>query len=278
MAYGARASLPCLFQTEVISMEMIYFLSIHLSMKTIVTSVLVFTCFFSPAQDSIPPEQKLNPFSFIGHVEVYYSYDFNKPNNNNRPAFIYSHNRHNEFNANLAFLKATYNTDRLRANIAIAAGTYMNANYAAEPGVLKNIYEANAGVKISKNRNLWLEAGIFSSHIGFESAYSPGSWTLTRSMLADNSPYYESGAKLTYISENGIWLFSGLALNGWQRIQRVSANSLMSWGTQIQVKPSEKVLLNYSSFLGPEKPDSVRLWRYFHNLYGIFQVNTEFGF
>ena len=29
--------------------------------------------------------------------------------------------------------------------IALAAGTYMNANYAAEPGVLKNIYEANAG-------------------------------------------------------------------------------------------------------------------------------------
>ena len=96
-------------------------------------------------------------------------------------------------------------------------------------------------------------------------------------MLADNSPYYESGVKLTHISENGIWLFGGLALNGWQRIQRVSGNSLMSWGTQIQVRPSENVLLNYSTFLGTDKPDSARLWRYFHNLYGIFQVNDRFG-
>ena len=131
-------------------------------MKTIVTNVLVLTCFFSLAQDSTRLEQKLNPFSFYGHVEVYYSYDFNKPIDNNRPSFIYSHNRHNEFNANLAFLKVSYNPDRVRANIAIAVGTFMNANYAAEPGVLKNIYEANAGVKISKNKNLWLDAGIFS--------------------------------------------------------------------------------------------------------------------
>ena len=51
-----------------------------------------------------------------------------------------------------------------RANIALAVGTYMNANYAAEPGVLKNIYEANAGVKISNNKNIWVDAGILPSH------------------------------------------------------------------------------------------------------------------
>src|SRR5688572_6938366 len=77
-----------------------------------------------------------------GYVEVYYQYDFNKPKNNNRPAFIYSHNRHNEFNLNLGFFKLRYDDQKLRANFALAAGTYMNANYAAEPGILKNVYEA----------------------------------------------------------------------------------------------------------------------------------------
>ncbi len=153
----------------------------------------------------------------------------------------------------------------------------MNANYAAEPGVLKNIYEANAGVKLSKKKNLWLDAGIFGSHIGFESAISKDCWVLTRSILADNSPYYEAGAKLTYTTDNGKWLLSVLALNGWQRITRVDGNSLMSWGTQIQFKPSDKVLLNYSTFIGTDKPDTARLMRYFHNIYGIFNLSDKLG-
>jgi hypothetical protein len=68
-----------------------------------------------------------------------------------------------------------------------------------------------------------------------------------------------------------------MALNGWQRIQRVDGNSLMSWGTQVQFKPTDKVTLNYSTFLGTDKPDSVRLWRYFHNLYGIVQLAEKIG-
>ncbi len=212
-----------------------------------------------------------------GYGEAYYQYDLNKPSDNNRPGFIYSHNRHNEFNLNLGFIKANYTAERVRANLALAAGTYMNANYAAEPGVLKNIYEADAGIKISRKKNLWIDAGIMPSHIGFESAISKDCWNLTRSILADNTPYFEAGAKITYTSDNGKWLLSGMALNGWQRITRVNANSLMSWGTQIQFKPSGKVLLNYSTFIGTDKPDSARLSRFFHNVYGIFNITDKFG-
>ena len=178
-------------------------------------------------------------FSISGYAEPYYAYDLNQPADGNRPGFVYAHNRHNEFNLNLGYLKGSYNAERVRANLALAAGTYMNANYAAETGVLKNVYEANAGLKISKKKNLWIDAGIFSSHIGFESAVSKDCWTLTRSMLADNSPYFESGAKLTYTSDNNKWLVSGLLLNGWQRIEF----SLSVFIRPIRVYP----WLNYSS-------------------------------
>lgn len=67
----------------------------------------------------------------------------------------------------------------------------------------------------------------------------------------------------------------GLALNGWQRIKRVDGNSLMSWGTQIQFKPSPKLLLNYSTFIGTDSPDSARLIRLFNNLYGIFNLSSR---
>jgi hypothetical protein len=222
-------------------------------------------------------EAKPSPVTISGYLETYYVYDFNKPADNTRPSFIYSHNRHNEVNLNLGFVKAAYNTERVRANFALMAGTYTNANLAAEPGVLKNVYEANAGVKISANKNLWVDAGIFASHIGFESAIGKDCWNLTRSMLADNTPYYEAGAKVSYTSDNGKWLFSGLILNGWQRIQRVSGNSLPAFGTQITFKPSSSITLNSSTFIGTDKPDSVRQMRYFHNFYGIFQVTPKFG-
>lgn len=228
---------------------------------------------FLYAQD----DGKTSPFSASGYVETYYVYDFNKPSNNTRPAFIYSYNRHNEVNLNLGFLKGSYNTDNVRANLAVMAGTYPNANLASEPGVLKNILEANAGVKISSTKNLWVDAGIFSSHIGFESAIGKDSWNLTRSILADNTPYYEAGAKISYTTDDGKWFLSGLVLNGWQRIQRVEGNSMPSFGTQVTFKPNDKATLNSSSFIGTDSPDSARLIRYFHNFYGIFQLSDNVG-
>lgn len=215
---------------------------------------------------------------FSGYAEVYYAYDFNQPEDHNRPSFLYSHDRHNEFNLNLGFVKVAYQNERVRANLAFAAGTYMNANYATEPGVLKNLYEAYAGIKISQKNNIWIDAGIFTSHIGFESAISKDCYTLTRSMSAENSPYYESGLKLTFISDDNKWLLSGLVLNGWQHIQRPDGNNTPSFGTQITFKPVDKITLNYSTFFGNDKPDDVKQMRIYHNVYGHFMLSDKFHF
>lgn len=218
-----------------------------------------------------------NPLTISGYVETYYCYDLGNPSNHNRPGFIYSHNRHNEVNLNLGFIKAAYVNDKVRANLALMTGTYANANLAAEPGVLRNIFEANAGVKISQKKNVWVDAGIFASHIGFESAIGKDCWNLTRSILAENSPYYESGVKVSYTSDNERWFLSGLILNGWQRIQRVDGNNTPAFGHQLTYKPNSKVTLNSSSFIGSDSPDSTRQMRYFHNLYGQFQLTEKFG-
>ncbi len=245
-------------------------------MKKIMISVAVLIGGVVNAQNSTT-ENGVNPLTISGYAEGYYSYDLNKPGNNSRPGFLYNHTRHNEFNVNLAFVKAAYAKDRVRANLAVGVGTYMNANYAAEPGTLKNIYEANAGYKLSSKKNLWLDIGVLPSHIGFESAIGKDNWTLTRSILADNSPYFQGGARLGYTSDNGKLLLAGFALNGWQRIIRVDGNSLLSYGTQVYYKATDKITLNYSTFIGTDKADSVRLWRYFHNVYGIFQLGDKLG-
>ena len=222
-------------------------------------------------------EDDSDPLTISGYLETYYSYDFGKPGNHMKPPFFYSFSRHNEVNLNFGYIKLAYNKSNVRGNLALMTGVYANTNLAAEPGVLKNIYEANAGLKISKSKNLWLDAGIFSSHIGFESAIGKDCWNLTRSLSAENSPYYESGVKISYTSNNEKWMLSGLILNGWQRIQRVDGNNLPAFGHQLVYKPSSKITLNSSSFVGSDTPDSSRQMRYFHDFYGIFQIHEKFG-
>jgi hypothetical protein len=217
----------------------------------------------------------LSPLTISGYVEAYYGADFNNPAANTRPKFLYSFTKNNEAAVNLAFLRGSYAANGFRANLAIALGTYMKTNYALEPGLLENFYEGNVGIKLSRESNLWLDAGVFPSHIGLESAVGKDNWTLTRSIGADNTPYYESGAKVGYTSADEKWFASALILNGWQHIKPVEGSAIPSFGTQVTYKPSAGITLNSSTFLGTDKPDSTRQMRYFHNFYGIFQLNDK---
>lgn len=224
------------------------------------------------AQDST----QTKPFTFSGYVDVYYGYDFGKPESGTRPAFLYNYTHHNQVNVNLVYLKFAYAKNRFRFNIAPMLGTYAQSNFAAEPFYLRHIFEANLGGKLMKKKELWLDAGVFTSHIGFESAVSKDCATLSRSILAENTQYIETGIKLTY-RHNSSWTFTALVINGWQKIYWIKGNSLPSFGTQITFQPNQKLLLNYSTFIGTDNPDSIRKMRYFHNLYAIYSPVRSFS-
>ena len=234
--------------------------------------ISVSNCLLS--QDSLKKEGNL---SWNVFVDVYYSYDFTNPANHEKASFLYNHKRHNEVNINLALVNLSYNNSTKRANLGLMAGTYPQYNLAAEPELLRHIYEANVGIRITKNKEVWLDAGILPSHIGFETAISMNCWTLTRSILAENSPYYETGVRASYKTPNQKWYMAVMFLNGWQRIIRVDGNNTPSFGTQITYTPTDKLSINSSTFIGNDKPDSVRKWRYFHNFYSTWQLSRFWG-
>ena len=238
--------------------------------KYILTLFVILNVYYSFSQEEIK-----KPFTFSGYLETYYSYDFGNPDNHLRPGFVYSYNKHNEVNLNLGFAKVNYAKDNIRGNFALMAGTYAEYNLAAEQDLMKNIFEANVGVKISSKYNLWVDAGIMPSHIGFESAIGKDCMNLTRSILADNSPYYEAGVKIGYTSSSEKWYLAAMYLNGWQRIQKVDGNQTPAFGTQVTYKPSGKITLNWSTYFGNEQPDIDRKWRYFNNFYGQFKVSEK---
>lgn len=245
-------------------------------MKNTIVIGIMLGIFFPKAQSS--DSLKIgNKFTFSAYAELFYTYDFNEPDNHHRQDFLYSYNRHNELNLNLGLIKGSYQNDRFRANLALMAGTYAQDNMTSEQAALRYVNEANIGIKISKTKNIWIDAGIMPSHIGWESAIGKDNFNLTRSFAAENSPYFETGAKISYTSGNGKWFLSGLVLNGWQRVAKVEGNQSLSFGHQVTYKPNNKITLNSSSFIGNDKTKEEKRMRYFHDLHGNFQLTEQFS-
>lgn len=216
--------------------------------------------------------------SWSGYVEPYFSYDFGRPIDGNRPGFLYSYHRHQEVTINLALLRVSAASGRLRGNIGFMAGTYPNTNLQNEPATLRHIYEADIGFRLFKNREWWLDAGVFPAHIGFESAIGKDCPTLTRSLAAENSPYFESGVRLSRNSVNQRWQLGLLVLNGWQSIQRPEPGLPLSAGWQLQYHSNKNLTLNSSGFIGQSRPDSLKQNRVFHNFYGIYTPGARWKF
>jgi hypothetical protein len=147
------------------------------------------------AYASAVPEKK--EISFGGFLDSYYGFDFNEPAGDR--AFTTTGVRQNEFSINLGYVEAKVERDKVRGRLALQAGSSVHANYSGErrtgpaqgPGladIMRFIQEAYGGYRVGDN--LWLEAGIFLSHIGAESFVSKDNWNYTRSLGADFSPYY----------------------------------------------------------------------------------------
>ena len=65
--------------------------------------------------------------------------------------------------------------------------------------------------------------------------------------------------------------------NGWQRIKRVSGNSIPSLSTQIKYN-NENLFLHWSTFIGTDDPDSLRRIRYFNNFLAQYNATSRIGF
>lgn len=220
--------------------------------------------------------------AFGGFIDTYYAFDFNRPANYDR-AFTTQPARHNEFNVNLAYLEATVRGSRTRGRLAIQMGNSVQANYAGEPRhgsvsgseVARLIQEAVVGMPLSDD--VWLDGGIFLSHIGMESFISQDNPMYTRSLVADFSPYYESGVKLTWrVSKTLSALVT--VVNGWQTISET--NAAKSAGVRIDYARSERTTLTYYNYLGDEAPDSAMhsALRFFNGIGIRTQVSARLGF
>lgn len=207
------------------------------------------------------------------NIDAYYGYDFNKLQTKDRPYFV-SHSRNNEVNLNFAYVSFKYTSDRLRATLAPGFGTYMNANYAAETGSLKYIVEAYAGFKPFAKKNIWLDIGIIPSPYTYESAFSFNQLVYTRTLGAENTPYYQAGARLSLPLSKKLSANLYL-LNGWQQISDV--NNSLSFGSNLELTANEHLTVDWDTYIGDEgstaHPDYRT--RYFTDLYTVWNPSEK---
>lgn len=198
-----------------------------------------------------------------GFVDTYFAYDFRRPQSHDRP-FTTQAARDNEFNVNLAFIELTLEQEEVRGRLALQAGSSVQANYSSEPRIgsvsgpdlSRHVQEAFAGFRATEKT--CIDAGIFFSHIGFESFISNRNWTYSRSLVSDFSPYYQSGVRLSHqITE----AFSAQlhVINGWQNVSE--SNSQKALGAQLDYRPNRSWGATYNSFVGAESGN-----RIFHDL------------
>jgi hypothetical protein len=236
--------------------------------------ILLFWSQLSLAQEAKNPE-KMKNLKVGGYLDTYFSYDFSNPSSRDKPYFV-SSARHNEVTVNLAYIDLQYQSERFRAKLAPGFGTYMNSNYAGEPQTLKNLVEANVGIKLSKKKEIWLDMGVMGSPFTDENALSMNQLCYTRSYAPEYVPYYVSGAKLTLpLSSKLIWYF--WVLNGWQQIQDL--NTQKSITSQLEFRPAEKLMFNWNIYVGDERSVAAPNFRkrYFTDLYMVYNPDGKFS-
>lgn len=159
--------------------------------------------------------------AFGGFVDSYYAWDFGRPPTRDRSfaggtPFTTQPARHNEFNVNLAFVE----------------------------GVLRIA------------DSLWVDAGIFFSNVGMEGWISSDNVTYTRSLVAEYSPYYQSGAKVSWM--RGPWRLRFDLVNGWQNVSE--NNDGKAVGVRLDwIRGS--TTLSYYNLISAEPNDRLRVFQ-----------------
>jgi len=219
--------------------------------------ILILFCICAPVSKAVhaqtAPDTAVT-ISYGAFIDNYYAFDFSEPANFDR-AFTTQAVRHDEFNVNLAFIEAKLSAPRLRGRLALQAGTSVQSNYSGEPSIggvsgpslARHIQEAVAGYRLTPT--LWVDAGIFFSHIGMESFISRDNLTYTRSLSAEFTPYYESGAKLTWQQSPRLTAVFAV-VNGWQNISENNKDKAV--GLRLDFAGNAATTVSYYNFIGKE--------------------------
>lgn len=215
------------------------------------------------SSDNNVTEPKLEIGAYLSSYYAYYTED----NSSNYVKHATMAARNNQFGLNMAMVSLGYKSKKIRSNITLHFGDIAESTW---PSKFNMIQEANLGYEFVKN--LWLDVGVFRSHIGLESTQPRENITSSMTLANVYEPYYFSGAKLTYLLNPKLSIQIN-AFNSFNSIIETNKNKLL--GSSIIFAPNDNLSMTYNFITGDDTADSLKLkhQRYYHNFYLTYQKN-----
>jgi hypothetical protein len=105
--------------------------------------------------------------------------------------------------------------------------------------------------------SLWVDGGIFYSHMGLESWASKDNLTYTRSLTAEYSPYYSSGVRAIWAATPKLTAHLHL-VNGWQNISETNTDK--GAGLRLDYAASSALTFSYYNFFNGETEGRQRIF------------------
>jgi hypothetical protein len=196
-----------------------------------------------------------------GFIDVYYSYNFNRPFNDFNVTRNYDI-RHNGFKLNLAesvFEKKPTADSRLGFRFDINFGASRDVIHAAEPGRRKAyrvMQQAYGSYLASVGSGLQVDVGKFVTWMGAEVIETKDNWNYSRSLLFVYAiPTYHLGARARYAFNDKVSVL-GAVVNGWNNVEE--NNRGKSYGFALTLTPTKKLSFTQNYIAGPEQPNDTR--------------------
>jgi len=195
----------------------------------------------------------------------------NTENKERLPEYLVSNTLLSKPTFNLLSGSLSFANSKWKAEISGIMGSYADANLAHEKGILKHIGALWTSHDISEHTEIL--TGIYPSHIGLESPTGFDCINPSRSMVADNSPYYQSGIRIRHRIDNQTYTVH--LLNGWQRSTIDSNGIVPAIGYDFS---SQHGSVNYtiSGFIGNVSHDSLDGLRIYQQCGATYQMTNEF--
>jgi hypothetical protein len=109
-------------------------------------------------------------------------------------------------------------------------------------------------------KGLTIQAGIFSSFIGYDSLYAKDNFNYTRPWGADFTPYLMTGVNASYPFTTKL-TGTVFLINGYWHL--ADANHVPSWGGQVAYKMTSHTTLKETVLVGPHQSDTdCQFWRF----------------
>lgn len=181
-------------------------------------------------------------------LDAAYSHSFNAPINHER-AFTLQPSRNDQLGIMQGIAGVELRSTYLRGKVAAQTGWFADVLWTGADTSLRWLSEAWLGVRLAEG--VWLDAGVYPSHIGAESMIARDNLVLSRMYVSDATPYAETGVSITW-EESASTTIALHVLNGWQRV--IDNNDGIAIGTRVTHRPSDDVSLTWSTFVGDERP------------------------